>query len=593
MDSNLFKKFKNAFWPIEQVFKAAPKEAVYLAILLIIQGITPALSLIVIQKVINWIINPFQASTFPFIVTGIWGFILLIETIGEPILALSRLRLNEKVLAHCNLLIMRKANSIEGLELFEDFQTHNEAQFLKEEAKKRPLNYVYIIAGFFREVIAIGGIIGVLGCLQWWLPFLVVLSAIPHGISTVWFEKQSWDLALFRSPESRKMAWLSSLTLEEKAAKEIRLFGFGDFLVSTYVSLARTFQEVVRAKRSKVSVKLLLLSSLTVIGHFSVFVWLIFQARSGLMTAGYLVAGLQALVLAQKEISLFMQNLGMLTPTLLFFQKFREFLSRQPPRKGCALHFTGLKSEIVFDHVSFQYPDGREALKNVSFILRAGEKIALVGENGAGKSTLIKLLLRFYEPTQGRILIDGIDLRDLDIFSWRKGISAVFQDFGQYYLTAAENIGIGDVRFLDREEMLKTAAEKGGFSAIAELLPDKYQTLLGKEFGGTNLSGGQWQKLAMARAFMKEADILIFDEPTASLDPRSEHEIFQKFAEVSKGKTAILITHRLGSVSMADQIVVLQAGMIIEEGSHDNLFQAGNAYHRLYSMQADRYKYCK
>lgn len=590
MSSNFFEKFKNAFWPVGQVFKAAPKEAIFLAVLLIVQGIMPALSLVVMQKVINWIINPFQVSAFPFLVTAIWAGILLIETIGEPVLALSRLRLNEKVLAHCNILIMRKANSIEGLELFEDSQTHNEAQFLKEEAKKRPLNYVYIIAGFLRETIAIGGIAGILGCLQWWLPLLVVLSAIPHAVSTVWFEKQSWDLALFRSPEARKMAWLSSLTLDEKAAKEIRLFGCGDFLVSTYISLARTFQEAVKAKRSKVSVKLLLLSSLTVIGHFSVFIWLILQTRSGLMTAGYLVAGLQALVLAQREISLFMQNLGMLTPTLLFFQKFRQFISRQPSRKAHAELFTSLKSEIIFEHVSFQYPDGREAVKDISFVLRAGEKIALVGENGAGKTTLIKLLLRFYEPTQGRILIDGMDLRDLDVVSWRKSISAIFQDFGQYYLTAAENVGIGDTTSLDREDVIQRAADKAGFSAVAELLPDKYQTLLGKEFGGTSLSGGQWQKLAMARAFMKEASILIFDEPTAHLDPRSEHEVFQKFAEVSKGKTAILITHRLGSVSIADRIIVLQAGRMIEEGSHDELLQAGGIYPCLYSMQADRYK---
>lgn len=196
----------------------------------------------------------------------------------------------------------------------------------------------------------------------------------------------------------------------------------------------------------------------------------------------------------------------------------------------------------------------------------------------------------FYRPTAGRILIDGIDLRDLDLATWRKQISAVFQDFGQYHLTISENIGLGNIDFIENTNAIKQAAVEGGFSPIAEALPEQYQTLLGKEFGGTSLSGGQWQKLGMSRAFIKQANILILDEPTASLDPKSENEVFQKFLEVSKDKTTILITHRLGSVSMTDRIFVLKEGSLIEEGSHEELFIAGKDYANLYSMQAKQYQ---
>ncbi len=594
MRKKLVEKIRSVFWPIQEIFRAAPREALLFFFLLVIQGLLPALSLLVMQTIINWIIHPLESSSFPFVLTAIWAVTLLVETIAEPILALNRLRLNEKVLAHCNLLIMKKANSFEGLELFENPQTHNEAQFLKEEAKKRPLNYVYIMAGFLRESIALGAIVGMLGYLQWWLPLFVILFAIPHAIATVWFEKQSWDLALFRSPESRKMAWLSSVTLEEKAAKEIRLFGFGDFLINSYEKLAHSFQEAMKVKRSKESMRIISLSALTVLGHFSVFTWLILQTRSGLINAGQIVASLQALILAQRELGLFMQNLSMLTPTLLFFEKFKQFLSIQAfPSKIEVKPFKELKKEIVFENVFFKYPDGREAIRDFSLSIKAGEKIALVGENGAGKTTLIKLLLRLYDPTQGRILIDGVDLRELDLVSWRQSISAVFQDFGQYHLTAAENIGIGNVKFLEEESRIKQAAHKGGFSSIAESFPEKYQTLLGKEFGGTSLSGGQWQKLALSRALMKESSVLILDEPTASLDPKSEYELFHKFVDVAEGKTTILITHRLGSVSMADRIVVLQEGKMIEEGAHEHLLKANHVYASLYSMQAERYGFTK
>lgn len=325
--SNQLAQLSTVFWSLKQVIRAAPREVMVLFIQLISQGIIPALSLVIMKNLVNWVSSSEASSSFPFALICIWSIILLTETLAEPILALNRLRLNEKVLAHCNLLLMEQANRFEGLELFENKTSYNDVQFLKEESKRRPLNFVYIISGFLRSSIATFGILFMLVSLNWWIPVFVFFSTIPHAISTVWFEKQSWDLALFRSPESRKMAWLSSLTLDERSAKEIRLFGFGDFLINYYKNLAYSFHKTMRIKRTKESFRLISLSALTVMGHLCSFIWLIHHAKVEHLTGGAVVMGLQAFIFAQREIGYFMQNLGMLTPTLLFFEKFKKFLA--------------------------------------------------------------------------------------------------------------------------------------------------------------------------------------------------------------------------------------------------------------------------
>ena len=282
----------------------------------------------------------------------------------------------------------------------------------------------------------------------------------------------------------------------------------------------------------------------------------------------------------------------MCIPVLKFFESLKDFLSKnisldvQKSRSPIPLHtFT---QEIRFENVSFSYPGGREGLRNISFTIKPNETVAIVGKNGAGKSTLIKLLMRLYDPTEGTIYIDGHDLRHIEISSWRKQLSACFQDFGKYHLSIRENIGLGEPSHINSPQHIQAAAEKGG-AHIFNRLSEKFETLLGKEFGGTSLSGGEWQKLAMSRAFMKEAQILIFDEPTASLDPQSEHEIFQRFQAQAEGKTTILITHRLGSISMAHRILVMKEGSIVEQGTHRDLLHNNGEYASMYHIQASRY----
>lgn len=578
---------KAFLWSLKQLFAAAPFEICLLFFFVIFQGLIPAASLYAIQGVIQWVTS---TSAFPILFVALWGGMLLADIVLSPVVAVVRLHLNEKMLSFCNLLLMKKANTIQGLAPFENSKLYDEIQFLKNESSKRPLNLVYVLTGFMKEGIALLSVLVVLSTLGWWIPLALLLVSLPHALASLWFEKQSWDQMLFRSPESRKLAWIASLVLDDHVAKEVRLFGFGDFLVRRYKMLSHSIHQILSKERWRKSVMTLLLSSLTAIGNIFIICIILLRAKDKTMQIGGLVIVIQSLVMTQSQLTGCISYLGMTTPILLFFSKLRTFLLSSV----CSISESAAKAppvfqhEICFENVSFSYPDGREALSNVSFTIRKGEKVAIVGQNGAGKSTVVKLLLRFYDPIEGSIKVDGQDLKTIDMTAWRATISGVFQDFGRYHFTTGENIALGDIGA--SEERISHAAKIGGFSPVLDRLPNGLNALLGKEFGGTSLSGGEWQKLAMSRAFLREANALILDEPTSSLDPEGELEVFKKFADAAQGKTALLITHRLGSVKMVDRILVFKNGQLIEEGSHPALLHAQGEYASLFTQQADQYK---
>lgn len=320
--------------------------------------------------------------------------------------------------------------------------------------------------------------------------------------------------------------------------------------------------------------------------------------RRRTLVGGYLLSALLAasLVLVLQSVGSLQQNLfglvqdgGMLYESLLYFERLERFLAlpptlRQPSKPREVRSF----EEVRFEQVGFTYPDGRRALQGVGFTLRRGERLALVGENGAGKTTLVKLLLRFYDPSEGRILVDGVDLRELDLAAWRRLVAAVFQDFGRYALTLGENIALSDLEHLHDPQRLEEAARAGGAEGL--LLRLGPEVLLSRAFGGTELSLGEWQRVALSRAFFRQAELLVLDEPTASLDPKEEAHLYARFAELAQGKTVLLITHRLGSVRMADRILVLSGGRLVEEGDHATLLGQQGAYAELWRLQADLYR---
>lgn len=577
---------QSAIWAIRILLVAAQFETVCLSFFIVFQGLIPAVSLYAIQSIVDWVNS---SAIFPVRFVTLWAGMLLADIVLSPVISVIRLRLNEKVLEHCNLLLMEKANAIESLVPFEKSIIYDEILFLKNEASRRPLNFVYILTGFLKDGISLLSVLLLLGSLGWWIPFGILVSSLPHAIATIWFEKQAWDQMLFCSPESRKSAWVSSLILNDRVAKEVRLFGFGHFLIERYKDLVKQMHQKISQNRWKQAILFVLLSTITVVGNIAIVSLILLGAKQGTLQLGSLVIAIQALVMTQLQIIGCASNLGMCAPCLLFFDKLRLFIKSNPCpfAKQSNESFSTVFHEIRFDNVSFSYPDGRKAISNVSFTMRKGEKLAIVGENGAGKSTIVKLLLRFYDPTEGTIVIDGKDLKSLNLKGWRSAISAVFQDFGQYYFTVNENVALGDVKA--SPERISHAVQKGGFQPTLERLPSGLNTALGKEFDGTALSGGEWQKLAMSRAFLRDSSFLILDEPTSSLDPQSEQEIFKKFSAQVEGKTALLITHRLGSVKMADRILVFKKGELIEDGTHNQLIESKGEYFALYAIQASQY----
>ncbi len=578
---------QTTIWAVRALFSAAPFETIWLSFFVIFQGLIPAISLYAIRSIIDWVTS---SSLFPISFVALWAFMLFADIVLSPLISVIRLRLNEKVLSHCNLLLMEKANTIKSLVPFENAKIYDEIQFLKNEASRRPLNFVYILTGLIKDAVSLLSILLLLSSLSWWIPIAMLVSSFPYAIATLWFEKQSWDQMLFRSIESRRSAWVSSLILNDRVAKEIRLFGFGSFLIERYRNLMQQMHEKISQGRWKQAVLFVLLSTLTVIGNIAVIAFILLEAKEGAYKVGSLVIAIQALVMTQLQLIGCASNLGMCVPCLFFFSKLRRFLTTNscPFSEQDIEPFSLPFQEIRCNNVSFCYPDGRKAISNMTFTIKRGEKLAIVGQNGAGKSTLVKLLLRFYDPTEGTITVDGKDLKNLNLDEWRSAISAVFQDFGQYHFTISENIALGDIQA--SQDQISDAVQKGGFQPILERLPSGLNTELGKEFDGTTLSSGEWQRLAMSRAFVKEANFLILDEPTASLDPQSEQEIFQKFSDHLDGKTALLITHRLGSVKMANRILVFKNGQLIENGTHDILMKNQGEYSYLYNLQASQYQ---
>jgi ATP-binding cassette, subfamily B, bacterial len=578
------------------LWRAAPLETTLLNVLLSIQGLAPALSLWLSKTIIDAVVGltAGEAALLPlWQLVGLWGLVLSLGAFFNPWVTLLNGNLGEKLGAEVNIVTIRKANTLPDLQIFENETFYDNLEFLQSQASWRPLNLVITLQNTTRHSITCFSLLLLLFNLSWWLPFLILLAGLPHAFIEHRLDKLNIAVQEQNSSEARRMNYATWLSLDHRYAKETRLFNLGGFLERYYLSAFNVLHSAMRQHRQRQAVWPLPLIALGILGQVAAFAWIVFRASSGVVSAGSIVLYLQSLIILQQMLLFVTGNVTNLHGHLLFFGKlfhFLDFKSTMSMKENALKPPTTLQQGIHFQDVSFAYPDGRKALEHITVTLHPGERVAIVGENGAGKTTFIKLLTRLYDPTEGKIEIDGTDLRDLDLGAWRSQVSATFQDFGHYHLTVAENIHFGETTDKNTSSKLALAADQSDFVSVVDSLPQGYETQLGKQFGGTELSGGQWQKLALARAFFKDGQVLVLDEPTAALDPKAEYEVYKHFLELSKGKLTLLITHRLASVHMADRILVFDKGRLAEEGTHASLMQLRGIYYHLFTLQASAYQ---
>ena len=492
-----------------------------------------------------------------------------------------------------NVMILEKALTLE-LAQFEDSEFYDKLTRARREASSRPLSLVTRTFGLGQNAISLLSYGTLLYQFSPWAVAVLLLAGVPSFIAETKFSGDAFRLFRWRSPETRMQMYLETVLAREDHAKEVKLFELGPLLLQRYrdifTSLYRDDRNLT-VRRDTWGFGLGLLGTLALYGAYA---WIAMTTVLGRITLGQMTMYLMLFRQGQAAVSAMLSAIGGMYEDNLYLSTLYEYLETPVPAPGGKLTAGAQPGDGVrFEHVGFTYPDAATpALTDINLHIRPGESLALVGQNGSGKTTLIKLLTELYRPQQGRILLDGSDLREWDAATLRRRIGVIFQDFARYQMRVGENIGAGDVTHFEDAARWRTASDKGMASDFIEALPQGFDTQLGKWFrSGRELSGGQWQKIALARAFMRSgADILVLDEPTAAMDAAAEATIFEHFRELAGQRIVILISHRFSTVRMADQIIVIQDGRIIERGSHAQLMDLAGHYAHLFTLQAQGYR---
>jgi ATP-binding cassette subfamily B protein len=502
--------------------------------------------------------------------------------------SLLRVLLGQRV----NVLILEKALTLD-LAHFEDSEFYDKMSQARSQASSRPLALISRTFGLGQSALTLITFSGLLLHFSIWAVIVLVLAAIPSFIAETRFSEHAFRLFRWRSPETRQQHYLETLLAREDYAKEVQLYQLGGMLLQRYHDIFNRLYDEDRNLTIQKGFWGYLLGLLSTGAFYAAYAWIVMEAIAGKISLGEMTMYLVVFRQGQSTFASALTSIGGMYEDNLYLANLYEFLDQPIPQSQGSIT-RGIVSEgIRFENVSFCYPESQEpVLKNISLHLQHGEKLAIVGENGCGKTTLIKLLTRLYIPSSGRILLDGVDLNDWDIDILRKRIGVIFQNFVQYQFTVGENVGVGDVERLDDDREWEVATEKGMAKTFIDNMPLKFGTQLGKWFkGGQELSGGQWQKIALSRAFMRsQADILILDEPTAAMDAEAEMSIFNHFRSLTQDQMVVLISHRFSTVRMADKIIVMADGEIIEQGSHEQLLAADGRYAHLFTLQAAGYK---
>lgn len=526
------------------------------------------------------------------LVAAEFALAILSDALGRATLLVDSL-LGDLFSNYTSVKIMEHAATLD-LDQFEDSEFYDKL----ERARQQTIGRTVLLSQVFAQVqdlITMGFLAAGLMAFNPWLILLLLIAIVPAFLGESYFNDRTYALTRGQTPERRELDYLRYIGASDETAKEVKLFNLSGFVIDRFKTLSNKFY----ADNKKLSVKRAgwgtLFALIGSAGYYAAYVTIIIQTISGAITIGTLTFLAGSFRQLRSLLEGILSRFTSVSQGAIYLKDFFDFFEIQSriitPKK--AIPFPNpIQKGFVFENVGFKYHNSELwANRNLNFTLHAGEKLALVGENGAGKTTLVKLLARLYDPTEGKILLDGIDLRDYDLFELRKNIGIIFQDYLRYQMSFSQNIAVGNIDELNNRELIENAAEKSLASLLVKKLPNQYEQALGRRFNnGIELSGGEWQKVALARAYMKESQLLILDEPTSALDARAEYQVFQRFAELTKGKTAVLISHRFSTVRMANRILVLDKGELLEIGSHEELLALNGRYAELFHLQAQGYR---
>ncbi|MCH8248797.1 MAG: ABC transporter ATP-binding protein [Proteobacteria bacterium] len=568
-----------------------------LALLTLVGGVLPAVIAYIGQLIVDGVIAAAQAADPDtrgvLILIGLEALVVIAVAATQRGISASQSLLRALLGQRVNVMILEKAMTLE-LAQFEDSEFYDKLTQARREASSRPLSLVNRTFGLVQNAISLASYSVLLFAFSPWAVVILIVAGLPSFFAEAKFSGDAFRLFRWRSPDTRMQLYLETVIAREDGVKEVKLFQLGPRLLQRYRDIFTKLFVEDRKLTLRRDTWGFLLGLVSTGALYGAYVWIIITTIASVITLGAMTMYLVLFRQGQAAVSAILMSVSGMYEDNLYLSNLYEYLEQPVPvRRGQSVRGPDPERGLQFENVSFTYAGAKQkALSNISLQIKPGESLALVGENGSGKTTLIKLLTRLYDPTGGRILLDGLDLQEWDVEALRQRIGVIFQDFGRYQFTVGENIGAGDVRYIDDKERWKKAAVTGLAAPFIEDMPDSYDTQLGRWFkGGRELSGGQWQKIALSRAFMRsDADILVLDEPTAAMDASSEAEVFKHFRNASGNKMTILISHRFSTVRAAEKIIVIHQGRILERGNHESLLAEGGQYAHLFKLQARGYQ---
>ena len=580
------------------VYKSSPKMFSLNVILRLIKSIFPVVLLWVGKEIIDEVIaivntGESQELNKLYLLIAIEFGIAIFSDVFNRLIGVTDTLIGSLYSNDSSVELIQKTARVD-LQYLEDSEFYDKL----ERARRQTVGRVNLMSNSLAQAQDFITIVSLISALIYFYPiliFLLVISIMPTLLNELKFSSSNYKLTSRMAPERRQLDYMRVIGASDVTAKEVKLFGLADFISRTFSTTANKYYQSIKKLTIKRSVWGAIFNIIGVIAYYGAFVFIVLKAVVSLVTIGELTFLAGSFNKLRNQLQVMFTRFSNITESALYLHDYFEFIDMEFNDQSDFLQLP-VPAEIVtgikFQNVTFSYPNGHIPVFNgLSFDLRKGEKLALVGENGSGKTTLIKLLLRLYEPTSGCILLDGVDIRHYEKEEYQKLFGAIFQDFVKYYLTTRINIAVGNIENVGNDKKIEEAAELSLANEVVKDLLNGYDQELGKRFKkGAELSGGQWQKIALARAYMSEAPIIILDEPTSALDARAEYEVFQRFIGLTKGRTSIIISHRFSTVRMADRILVLNNGEVLELGTHEELMENGNLYSELFELQAEGYQ---